>query len=107
MTEFISNAHSTSGKVLVVALADGSVVMRFEDLESDNGPDLRVVLSTSTLNSGGDYGGRLILEHLKGNIGSQNYTIGTDVDLGVYRSVVIWCERFGVAFGSAAIDVTA
>ena len=38
---------------------------------------------------------------LKGNIGDQNYEIPADVDLSQYQSVVIWCDRFNVAFGAA------
>jgi len=43
------------------------------------------------------------LGNLKGNIGSQNYEISPDVDLDRYQSVVIWCVRFGVAFGAAEL----
>ena len=40
---------------------------------------------------------------LKGNIGDQNYEIPGDADLSAMKSVVIWCDRFNVAFGTAAI----
>ena len=43
---------------------------------------------------------------LKGNIGDQNYTLGSDVDLGKYRAVSIWCKRFSVNFGAAALRPT-
>jgi hypothetical protein len=42
---------------------------------------------------------------LKGNIGPQNYEIGSDVDLDRYSTVVIWCVRFGVAFGAAELSL--
>jgi len=64
-----------------------------------------VVLSPEPASDAWQYDDRLHLGELKGNIGDQNYTIGADVDLSRYRSVVIWCERFSVAFGAAAIDV--
>ncbi|HYN31091.1 MAG TPA: DM13 domain-containing protein, partial [Ilumatobacteraceae bacterium] len=41
------------------------------------------------------------LGDLKGNVGPQNYEIPPDVDLDRYSTVVVWCVRFGVAFGSA------
>jgi hypothetical protein len=44
------------------------------------------------------------LGDLKGNIGPQNYEIPADVDLERYSTVVIWCVRFGVAFGAADIN---
>ncbi len=103
--EFISGEHSTSGTALVVALPDGSLVVRFEGLDTSNGPDLRVVLSPDDASGSADYSGRLILGELKGNIGDQNYVLDGDVDLTGFRSVVIWCERFSVAFGAAPIDV--
>ncbi len=103
--EFFSGEHSTSGTALVVALPDGSVVVRFEDLDTSNGPDLRVVLSPDQASDAWKYTGRTHLGELKGNIGDQNYSIPSDIDLTAYKSVVIWCERFSVAFGAAAIDV--
>ncbi len=39
----------------------------------------------------------------KGNIGDQNYDLPDDLDLNVYRSVVIWCKRFGVNFAVAPL----
>ena len=43
------------------------------------------------------------LGDLKGNIGPQNYEIPEGVDLSRYKTVVIWCVRFGVAFGAAEL----
>ena len=103
--EFFSGEHTTTGTALVVALPDGSIVVRFEGLDTSNGPDLRVVLSPDEASDSWDYADRIILDELKGNIGDQNYVIDPDVDLTANRSVVIWCERFSVAFGAAAIDV--
>ena len=40
---------------------------------------------------------------IKGNIGDQNYTLAGDLDLAKYRAVSIWCKRFSVNFGAAAL----
>jgi len=40
---------------------------------------------------------------IKGNIGDQNYSIGPDVNLSKYRTVSVWCKRFSVNFGAAAL----
>jgi hypothetical protein len=104
---FISGEHDTAGTALVVALPDGSLVVRFEDLDTSNGPDLRVVLSPEPASDSWKYDDRLHLGELKGNLGDQNYDVDAGVDLSGYRSVVIWCERFSVAFGAAPIDVVA
>ncbi|MEO7397470.1 MAG: DM13 domain-containing protein [Ilumatobacteraceae bacterium] len=105
--EFFSGEHTTKGIALIVALPDGSLVVRFEGLDTSNGPDLRVVLSPDEASESSGYSDRVILDELKGNIGDQNYVLDADVDLTRSRSVVIWCERFSVAFGAAAVSVQA
>jgi hypothetical protein len=80
--------------------------LRFEGFETDNGPDLNVYLISGA--PGDDPGENYVdLGDLKGNIGDQNYEIPAGVDLSQYRSVVIWCVRFGVGFGGAELMPTA
>jgi hypothetical protein len=43
---------------------------------------------------------------IKGNIGDQNYALGRNLDLAKYRAVSIWCKRFSVNFGAAALHAT-
>jgi electron transfer DM13 len=43
---------------------------------------------------------------IKGNIGNQNYSLGSDLDLAKYRAISIWCKRFSVNFGAAALRPT-
>ncbi|MFD3939267.1 DM13 domain-containing protein [Streptomyces sp. NPDC058611] len=43
------------------------------------------------------------LGKLKGNKGDQNYTLPPDLDLSQYTSLSIWCDRFDVSFGAAAL----
>ena len=92
--------YTIDGDALV--LNDGSEqrFLRFENFASDNGPDLKVYLRAAN----GDF---VSLGELKGNIGDQNYEIPVDVDLDVFSEVQIWCERFGVNFGSAVLTSTA
>jgi hypothetical protein len=104
---FVSLDHGTTGRVRVLELGDGSRVVRLEGLETSNGPDLFVYLTTNA--AAGDEGAfdddYVNLGRLKGNIGDQNYDVPADTDLSRYRSVVIWCDRFDSAFGAA--DLTA
>jgi hypothetical protein len=102
--EFTSLDHPTSGTALLVVQPDGSRLVRFEGLRTDNGPDLRVVLSTAEVGAG-DYGSLIELGRLKGNIGDQNYDVPPDLDLSTVRSVVVWCERFTSAFGEAPLVI--
>jgi hypothetical protein len=43
------------------------------------------------------------LGRLKGNRGDQNYALPEDIDLDRFTSVSIWCDRFNVSFGAAAL----
>ena len=98
---FIDGAHPTTGSAVVLTDGDTQRVLRLEeDFATDNGPDLNVYLASSADGFGDEY---IDLGDLKGNIGSQNYDIPADVDLSVYDTVVIWCVRFGVGFGSAEL----
>jgi hypothetical protein len=102
---FRSLDHETSGRALLVKLADGRVILRFEDLDTLNGPDLRVYLSE--VPAGDDahaYGEDFVdLGQLKGNKGNQNYRVPKDVDVTRFESAVIWCRRFTVGFGVAPL----
>ena len=99
-------AHGGSGAVLVLELEDGSRVLRFEDLDVLNGPDLVVILSDRSLSGADDYadGEYLILGELKGNLGNQNYEIPADVDLSEWATAAIWCRRFNTTFNVATIS---
>ncbi|MFH8658432.1 DM13 domain-containing protein [Streptomyces afghaniensis] len=107
--ELISHEHATSGTVKLVRLADGSHVVRLENLDTSNGPDLRVWLTDAPVKQGKagwhvfDDGKYVSLGKLKGNKGSQNYALPPDVDPSNYGSVSIWCDRFDVSFGAAGL----
>ncbi len=101
---FVSLDHTTSGQAEVLTTADGSRVLRIEDLATDNGPDLFVYLSTAPADGSQSFDTEFVnLGALKGNIGNQNYDIPADVDLGRYATVVIWCRQFTSAFGAAPL----
>ena len=84
----------------VLGNGTGQRFLRFENFETDNGPDLNVYLVNSSTGDVSDY---IDLGDLTGNIGDQNYEIPEGVDLTVYDEVVIWCVRFGVGFGDARL----
>ncbi|KND44000.1 MULTISPECIES: DM13 domain-containing protein [Streptomyces] len=109
--EFISHEHTTSGRVRLLRPADGSYVLRLEDFDTSNGPDLRVWLSDAPVRDGKD-GWHLFdddaydhvaLGGLKGNKGDQNYPVPDGVDPADFTAVTIWCDRFNVSFGAAEL----
>lgn len=104
--DFEDAEHGTSGEAFVVETADGERYLRFEGLATSDGPDLHVGLSDAP--SGGEWGsyddGRWVqLAPLKATHGNHNYAIPDDVDLDGLTTAVIWCDRFDVAFGTAAL----
>lgn len=103
---FQSLEHETTGTAQIIELDNGELFLRFEDLETSNGPDLRVYLSEVPASDDWyAYGERFIdLGGLKGNRGSQNYEIPAGTDLSKYKSAVIWCRRFTVGFGVAGLS---
>ncbi len=100
--------HKGSGDVALYKLAGGDHVLRFEDLDVTNGPDLRVLLSPhadpmskSELNDAGFE----LLAKLKGNKGDQNYEIPADIDVESVNSVIIYCYPFKVIFSVAPLEM--
>ncbi|MFT6812821.1 MAG: hypothetical protein ACJASK_001445 [Ilumatobacter sp.] len=100
--------RSHPGEGTAVVLNDGSEqrFLRFEDdFATDNGPDLFVYLTTADADApAGDFGvdGQFVnLGRLSGNVGAQNYEIPVGLDLGEFDTVVVWCDRFSVAFTTA------
>ncbi|WP_030235557.1 DM13 domain-containing protein [Streptomyces sp. NRRL S-455] len=110
--ELISHEHETSGTVRLLRLADGTHTVRLENLDTSNGPDLRVWLTDAPVREGQagwhvfDDGKYVSLGKLKGNKGSQNYALPEGVDSARYSSVSIWCDRFDVSFGAAELART-
>lgn len=97
--EDADDLHQGTGTATVYELEDGSHVLRFEDFEVTNGPDLHVFL----IPQDGDMEGYVDLGSLKGNIGNQNYDIPADVDVSDFGSVLIYCVPFSVEFATASL----
>ncbi|MFE9395412.1 DM13 domain-containing protein [Streptomyces flavidovirens] len=105
----ISHEHSTTGTAKIIRLPDGTRTLRLENLDTSNGPDLRVWLTDAPVKEGKagwhvfDDGKYVSLGKLKGNKGDQNYVLPADLDLKGLTSVSIWCDRFDVSFGAAEL----
>ncbi|MGW8989059.1 DM13 domain-containing protein [Streptomyces zhihengii] len=106
---FITHEHTTNGTARLIRLPDGSHTLRLENLDTSNGPDLRVWLTDAPVREGRagwhvfDDGAYVSLGKLKGNKGDQNYGVPASVDLADFSSVTIWCDRFNVSFGAAEL----
>ena len=103
---FYSILHPTEGTATIFQMGDGTRVLRLTSFSTSNGPDVHVYIvaaddakDVATVQQAGF----IDLGVLKGNIGDQNYSLGSDLDLAKYRAVSIWCKRFSVNFGAAAL----
>ncbi|MDQ2950978.1 MAG: DM13 domain-containing protein, partial [Chloroflexota bacterium] len=95
----ISAADYGTGTVRI-AQTDTGKVLRFENVDIAGAPDVYVYLSDR---SDGQPGAFIDLGRLKATNGSFNYTIPTSADLGVVRSVVLWCRAFNVTITYATL----
>ena len=98
--------HPTAGAATIYRLGDGSRILRFTHFRTSNGPDVHVYLvavddakDTESVKRAAF----IDLGTMKGNIGDQNYALGTDFDFSKYRTVSIWCKRFAINFGAAPL----
>lgn len=99
-------AHETKGLASIYQLPDGKRTLRLTEFETSNGPDVHVYLTSAEVDKGNDSikeAGFIDLGSMKGNKGDQNYDIPADADLNKFKNVAIWCARFGVNFGQAAL----
>jgi hypothetical protein len=98
--------HTGTGDAGVFRNPDGSHVLRFENFDIENGPDLEVYLvpgagQTSLAP------GAIHLGALEGNVGDQTYGLpsGTQLAPGDYTALV-WCEAFTVEFVGATLSIS-
>jgi hypothetical protein len=87
-------------------MGDGALMLRFTNFRTSNGPNVHVYLVAADDAKDSEtvrHAGFIDLGSIKGNLGDQNYALGSDVDLSKYRAVSIWCQRFSVNFGAAPL----
>jgi hypothetical protein len=107
--DFVSHKHATSGSARIIRNLDGSHQLELVELDTSNGPDLKVWLSDQPVIEGEDgwyvfgEGDWLDLGALRGNQGNQVYELPAGFDPAAYLSVTIWCARFPVSFGAASL----
>ena len=103
---FYGIAHPTEGTATIYRLGDNTLVLRFTDFKTANGPNVHVYLVAGDDAKDSESVRRasiIDLGPIKGNIGDQNYGLAADVDLSKYRAVSIWCKRFSLNFGAASL----
>ena len=96
--QFKPDAHEVAGKVLLLQEGNKKII-RFEDFETINGPDLHIYLSSDL--EGKDF---IDLGKIKATKGNVNYEIPQEIDIEKYNKVLIWCVPFKVLFSYAELN---
>ncbi len=91
----VARAHDVEGEALLVT-SGNETFLRFENLKTINGPDLRIYLS-----SGLNDDDIVDLGPIRATEGNVNYAIPAGTDLSKYKNAMIWCRAFGVLFSYA------
>jgi hypothetical protein len=102
---FYSILHPTEGIATIFHMGDGTHILRLTSFRTSNGPDVHVYMVAAADAkdvAAVQQAGFIDLGVLKGNIGDQNYILGSDVDLGKYRAVSIWCKTLQREFRSCS-----
>lgn len=95
-----SNGYSVSGTCELLNNEGVLELTLEEDFRSSNGPGLYVYMSNKQSNVTGG----VSLGELKKNTGAQNYVVPEGISLNTYQFVLIYCQPFGVTFGSASLN---
>ena len=95
--------HKGSGRALIYPQTAEGPILRLEDFSVTRGPDLHVYLSRNeNITSADQLGTYHDLGLLKSSKGNQNYQLPSNHE--GFKSVVIWCQAFGVLFSSATLQ---
>ena len=89
--------HEVEGKALLL-LNNQEKVLRFENFETINGPNLHIYLSADL--EANDY---VDLGKIKATKGSVNYNLDSSIDTEKYNKVLVWCVPFKVLFSYAEL----
>lgn len=95
--DLVPRAHEVEGKALLIE-SDGKKILRFEGLETIDGPNLHVFLSSELgVSDAIDLGRRKATE------GNVNYELPDGIDTAKYNKVLYWCVPFRVLFSYAEL----
>jgi hypothetical protein len=97
--------HNGTGDAGIFRVEGGAHVLRLENLDIDNGPDLRLyLLPGADQVSPGD--GAVYLGELRGNVGNLTYDLPAEfVPAPGAWTVLVWCEAFAVEFVGATLAI--
>jgi electron transfer DM13 len=95
-----AEGHKAKGSYEVVTSNGKSQLKLGKDFSLERGPDVYVVLSPSERVPAQ---GALYLGRLTRFSGEQSFAVPDGTDLGDYSYVVLWCKKYSVPMGTAAL----
>jgi ABC-type transport system involved in multi-copper enzyme maturation permease subunit len=96
---------TVAGTAVLGTTTDARTVLRLQQLNAANGPDLYVYLTTvSSPHTRSQVEGGYQVGRLKATQGDSNYVLPDDIDASKYLAVVIYCRSFSAIFGYANLS---
>ena len=95
--DFVANKHEVQGQALLIQ-SDEEKILRFENFQTVNGPNLHIYLSADL--QAQDYIDLGPILATKGNV---NYKLPSNIDYNKYNQVLVWCVPFKVLFSHAQL----
>ncbi len=93
------NNHVVTGGVSIVKYNGGKAVRLGPDFFLDGAPDPKVGFGSQ-----GTYTDGTLIGPLSSNTGEQLFPIPAGMDVSGFDTIFIWCEKFSVSLGKAAIN---
>ena len=95
---FKPRAHDVKGQALLIQEGNKKI-LRFENFETINGPNLHIYLASDLSDSD-----IIDLGTIKATKGNVNYEIPDGIDTNKYNIVLVWCVPFRVLFSYAELQ---
>ena len=92
-----------AGVATLAMRPDGARTLTFTKSAIGPGPALHIYLVAGTVNTSSDVKVFKDLGRLKRTTGTQSYSIPRGLDTRRFRTAVVWCADFNVAFGKALL----
>jgi Electron transfer DM13 len=91
------NGHKASGRVVVIATANGVEVVLRDDFKFDGAPDPKLGFGK------GGYFKSTEFSALASNTGGQRYRIPSRINAAGYTEIWIWCKKYAVPLALAVL----
>lgn len=103
IADFSGYDHGLSGKALLIEDSTGNKILRFEQFNMTQGPDVYVYMSRNSTYSAGN-----VIQIQKLTVGYTNSSINFDIDDAIdhsdYKYVIVYCYQYSSLFGNALFN---